>query len=346
MPKQLTWVTFFRKKSDLSEQTFPTLEILQILIVLSANRCSPDNNAAKDMRVQHIYRLALLFVLAGCFYNSSFCAEEHLQVRIKAKIIEWKLDNALDHGISALYTRNLDSGAIIDTADLTFPTQTAIDRGVKLFFDSLNAGSGMIELVIEALEEEEKIRVLSEPNITLVEGHAKPAKVSTGTKVPYETTQAAGATVVQVTDFRDTGVTLTIEKVEIINNEYVQMQLNATVSGLTGYVAIAIDQDGNPISVPELSSRSLTNTILVKDKTPFIGGILKTTSKLKKEQGVPFLSSIPILGYLFKSHHATKSDTELIFLITPEILRTRMGTASFAADEATTAILHQTSTGS
>jgi len=165
----------------------------------------------------------------------------------------------------------------------------------------MNAGSGMIEIVLEALEEEGRIRVLSEPNITVVEGHAKPAKVSTGMKVPYETTQAAGATVVQVTDFRDTGITLTIEKVEVINSEYVQMQINATVSVLTGYVAIAIDQDGNPISVPELSSRSLTNTILVKDGTPFIGGILKTTSRLKKEQGVPFLSSIPILGYLFKS---------------------------------------------
>ncbi len=264
-------------------------------------------------------------------------------MRIKAKIIEWKLDNALDYGISALYTRNLGAGAIVESADLTFPTQTAIDHGVKLFFDSLNAGSGMIELVLEALEEEGKIRVLSEPNITVVEGHAKPAKVSTGMKVPYETTQAAGATVVQVTEFRDTGITLTIEKVEVLNDEYVQMQLNVTVSVLTGYVAIAIDQDGNPISVPELSSRSLTNTILVKDGTPFIGGILKTTSRLIKEQGVPFLSSIPILGGLFKSHHATKSDTELIFLITPEILRTRMATGLFAADEATTAVLHQAS---
>jgi len=184
---------------------------------------------------------------------------------------------------------------------------------------------------------------LSEPNITVVQGHAKPAKVSTGAKVPYETTQVAGATVVQVTDFRNTGVTLTIEKVKVVNDDYIQMQLNATVAGLTGYVAIAIDKDGNPISVPELSSRSLTNTILVKDRTPFIGGILKTTSRLKKEQGVPFLSSIPILGYLFKSHHSTKSDTELIFLITPEILRTRMPTGSFAADETTTPILHQAS---
>lgn len=313
------------------------------MIILSANHCSADNRTAKDMRTKHGYRLALLFVLAGCFSYSSFCTEEHLQVRIKAKIIEWKLDNALDYGISALYTRNLGSGAIIETADLTFPTQTAIDHGVKLFFDSMNAGSGMIEIVLEALEEEGRIRVLSEPNITVVEGHAKPAKVSTGMKVPYETTQAAGATVVQVTDFRDTGITLTIEKVEVINSEYVQMQINATVSVLTGYVAIAIDQDGNPISVPELSSRSLTNTILVKDGTPFIGGILKTTSRLKKEQGVPFLSSIPILGYLFKSHHSTKSDTELIFLITPEILRTRMAMGSFAADEATTPILHKAS---
>ncbi len=295
------------------------------------------------MRTKHVYRLALLFVLAGYFSYPSFCTEEHLQVRIKAKIIEWKLDNALDYGISTLYTRNLGAGSIIESADLTFPTQTAIDRGVKLFFDSLNADSGAIELVLEALEEEGRIRVLSEPNITLVEGHAKPAKVSTGMKVPYETTQVAGATVVQVTDFRDTGITLTIEKVEVVNDDYVQMQMKATVAGLTGYVPIAIDQDGNPISVPELSSRSLTNTILAKDRTPFIGGILKTTSRLKKEQGVPFLSSIPILGYLFKSHHATKSDTELIFLITPEILRGRMATGLFAADEATTAIVHQAS---
>lgn len=295
------------------------------------------------MRRKHYVRLALVFVMVGCFSYRTFCAEEHVQVRIKAKIIEWKLDNALDYGISTLYTRNLGAGSIIESADLTFPTQTAVDQGVKLFFDGLNANSGVIDIVLEALEEEGRIKVLSEPNITVVEGHAKPAKVSTGSKVPYETTQVAGATVVQVTDFRNTGVTLTIEKVEVVGDDYVQMQLNANVSGLTGYVAIAIDKDGNPISVPELSSRSLTNTVLVKDRTPFIGGILKTTSKLKKQQGVPFLSSIPILGYPFKSHHATKSDTELIFLITPEILRRSVVTEPTVADETTTATLRNES---
>jgi type II secretory pathway component GspD/PulD (secretin) len=281
--------------------------------------------------------------LTGCISVASFCAEEHYQVRIKAKIIEWKLDNALDYGISALYTRNLAAGSIIESADLTFPTQTAIDQGVKLFFDGLSANGGETEAVLEALEEEGKITVLSEPNITVVEDHVKPAKVSTGSKVPYETTQVAGATVVQVTDFRNTGVTLTIENVEVIDDSYVRIQLNANVAGLTGYVAIAIDKDGNPISVPELSSRSLTNTVLVKDRTPFIAGILKTSAKLKKEQGVPFLSSIPILGYLFKSHHATKSDTELVFLITPEIIRTQIATETLATEEATTAGVHDMS---
>ena len=63
------------------------------------------------------------------------------------------------------------------------------------------------------------------------------------------------------------------------------------------------------------------STVLVRDRSAFVIGVLKTTKEYSREQGVPWLSRVPILGYLFKSKELRNIDQELLFVIRPEIIK-------------------------
>jgi len=71
---------------------------------------------------------------------------------------------------------------------------------------------------------------------------------------------------------------------------------------------------------PVTSTRRATTRVRIKDnQTLVIGGLLKQ-SRIKGNTGVPFLSRIPLLGYLFGKKSTTQDKTDLLIFITPHIL--------------------------
>ena len=242
------------------------------------------------------------------------------QVRIQARILEWSLDNSSEYGFSAYFAKNLENGAIVEKSDLTLPMESNLEMGGRLFFDKLLNKYGNLEIALEALEQQGKVRVLCEPNITISKDAATPAKIQTGSKVPYEATQIVNDSIATITKFREIGITLEVKVLDILYERYVKLSMEANVSGLTGFVSVALDQYGNPLQVPELSTRTIKNTLILPDKETFVTGILKTQSTLTTNQGVPFFINLPVIKHLFKNYYRRSSDTELIFIITPEIL--------------------------
>ena len=74
-----------------------------------------------------------------------------------------------------------------------------------------------------------------------------------------------------------------------------------------------------------MTEKSANTHVLVRDgDTVVIGGLYKT-STTDQEDSVPFLSNIPVLGFLFKSKAATRQDEELLVFITPNIVRHASG---------------------
>ena len=70
---------------------------------------------------------------------------------------------------------------------------------------------------------------------------------------------------------------------------------------------------------PTVNTRTADTTVLLRDgETIAIGGLI-TENVNKTVTGIPFLMSIPILGYLFKTTSDRKQRTELIFFLTPKI---------------------------
>jgi type IV pilus assembly protein PilQ len=72
---------------------------------------------------------------------------------------------------------------------------------------------------------------------------------------------------------------------------------------------------------PAINKKKATTEVLVRDgETAVIGGILQVTRK-EDQAAIPWLSKIPVLGYLFKKNSTQSLNRELLIFITPKILK-------------------------
>ena len=272
------------------------------------------------------------------------------QVRIRARILEWTHDRTLDWGFGVRKAPVLDAEGnlvnpdldeVLRMADLFLPSQAQqLNQGLAIFLKGLNKdGDVGLAAFMQALEQLGEVKVLCSPEIVLTcpddEERARlaalPAEqraaaerkgiVSTKSRIPYESVQPAGNVLVEVTAYKDAATQMTVTNPEIVRDRFVKMTVNAGVTDLSGFIAVGTNSRGEIMMVPQTDSRSITNTVLVGDRQMFIMGVLKTTSEHTNIQGVPWLSRIPWVGYLFKNKQARTRDQELLFIVQPEIVR-------------------------
>ncbi|HEX5228290.1 MAG TPA: type II and III secretion system protein family protein [Bryobacteraceae bacterium] len=188
-------------------------------------------------------------------------------------------------------------------------TQFTISNALNIFAfrPDLNLGT-----FIQALEQHNLLQTLEEP--TLMTTNGKEATFLVGGEFPIPVLQGgsnAGAVTIQ---FREFGVRLTFTPNITAHND-IQLHVKPEVSALDYTNALSF----NGFTIPALSSRKMETSIELGEGQSFvIGGLIdnKLTETLSR---LPGLSSIPILGNLFKSRSINKSNTELIVMVTPEI---------------------------
>jgi len=175
------------------------------------------------------------------------------------------------------------------------------------FRPDLNLGA-----FIEALQQKNLLQTLDEPTLVTTDG--KEASFLVGGEFPIPVLQGganAGAVTIQ---FREFGVRLNFTPV-ITGNNNIRLHVKPEVSALDYTNALSF----NGFTIPALSSRKMeTNVELGEGQSFVIAGLIdnQVTETLSK---IPGLASLPILGNLFKSRSITKSNTELVVLVTPEI---------------------------
>src|SRR5580698_8843949 len=189
------------------------------------------------------------------------------------------------------------------------PTTFSISNALNIFAfrPDLNLGA-----FIEALEQHNLLQTLDEP--TLMTSDGKEASFLVGGEFPIPVLQGganAGAVTIQ---FREFGVRLTFTPT-ITGSNNIRLHVKPEVSALDYSNALSF----NGFTIPALSSRKMeTNVELGEGQSFVIAGLIdnQVTETISK---IPGLSSLPILGNLFKSHNISKSDDELVVLVTPEI---------------------------
>jgi general secretion pathway protein D len=207
------------------------------------------------------------------------------------------------------------------------PSRSIIPFGgsVPLGFNLFTFAADKFLAALNALASENKVNVLSNPSIMTAEN--RKAVINVSTSVPIVTSQqvpvAAGGftgnSITQTVEYKDAGIILTV----------------TPRIGEQGTVALDVKQEVNevganeppPINSPRFTKREAeTSVVLLNNQTLVLGGLIQNKRTLIRV-GIPWLSRIPILGYLFGSVEDNIQKTELLLVITPRMVGTALDAA-------------------
>jgi len=185
---------------------------------------------------------------------------------------------------------------------------------------------------LTALEDQGKARVISRPRVITLNNVAATIQSltilrvklpSTGTVINTGTGGAAGSAST-ATEKINTGITLVVTP-QVSADGYVLMNIYAKSSEPDFTTGRSVD------GIPNEISREANSNVLIKDnETVVLGGIFRNTAD-QRETGVPYLHSVPVLGWLFKRLQTTDHKEELLVFVTPRIVGT--GTVALPSAE-------------
>ena len=213
-------------------------------------------------------------------------------------------------GFPVNVTTGANSPPRFSAANAPTPGFTLSDALNILMFDPhLNLGA-----TIQALQSNNVLQILAEPNLLAMNNHE--ASFVAGGEFPFPTLQGGGSGVGQVTiQFREFGIKLKFTPT-ITPRGTIRLHVAPEVSSLD--YANALTVQGS--TVPALNTRKIETEVELESGQAFaIAGLLdqRTTEALSK---IPGLADIPILGKLFTSKTISRSNSELLVIVTPELV--------------------------
>lgn len=166
---------------------------------------------------------------------------------------------------------------------------------------------------LQALVTDGRARVMTAPRVATLDGNK--ATILLGERVPIFTSTVVGGTPTVTVSYVDVGVRL--ETTPRVNADgLITMGLKPEVSTLGELVT-----GPNNTEAFRIATRNAETTLMVLDgKTIVLGGLISREER-EATVKVPVLGDIPILGELFKSTNTEQRETEVIFLITPQIFK-------------------------
>lgn len=223
-------------------------------------------------------------------------------------------------------TKNIQLG--LNLFNSSFNQQTSLGTGAALFPNDqgkIPVGQAVnllllrpdLNLVaeIQAMQSKNVLEMLAEPNLLTISGEQ--ASFLAGGEFPFPVVQpsATGGSAITI-QWREYGVRLTFLPV-VTPRGTIRLKVAPEVSALDYTNAVTIQG----FTIPGLSSRRVSTDVELESGQSFvIAGLLdnQTTENLSK---VPGISAIPVLGKLFQSKSVSKNNSELLVIITPEVVR-------------------------
>jgi general secretion pathway protein D len=247
-----------------------------------------------------------------------------LQVLIEATIAEVDLNDALQYGTQFF----LKLGHVANTLGASNPPFPTLGN---LSFPSTFPGfilSHSPRYAIEALAEVTKVKILSAPQVTVLDN--QPARLQVGQQVPVLTGQAtstlaAGAPTVNSVDYHATGVIMQVTP-RVNSGGLVSLDIAQEVS------SVAAQAVNSVAGSPTFNDQTFRTRVAVQDgQTVGMAGLI-TDNATEGNTGLPFLKDIPLLGTLLSSQNNTRSRTELLVLITPHVIHDQRDARALTED--------------
>ncbi len=250
------------------------------------------------------------------------------QVQIEARIVQadttytrslgvqWGIQNVNQlggaSGTSAFKTGTTGPfGAQVSDFLINLPANPGLPSVPGAGFSIGKTDGAMLDVRLSAGELLGLTKVIAAPKITTLD--KRDAKIAQGESIPFQTTSLQGTQTTFVDANLELNVTpqITSRDPKEIGKQ-ILMKVRATRN--------AVGARSNPAG-PSIDRREATTQVLVRDgETMVIGGVFVDTQS-NNVAGIPYLSRIPVLGWLFKNKTENVSKQELLIFLTPTIVR-------------------------
>lgn len=240
------------------------------------------------------------------------------QVLIETVLVEVTLDENLDLGIE--WAVGAGKSMTLQQAGLgmsSFALSNAVD-GLSYLFKSSEEKMSFIH----AAERDDRLHVLSSPTVLTRDGMM--ATVSFGQEVPIQEKTTSGGGTSQRDDFsyayKDAKITLTVTPV-IDDTKMVTLTLTQMLRQVDPNFKPSTA--GNEFVPPIFTTRELSSNLQVENgQTLVLGGLIQRADQ-QIQQGIPWLSRIPYIGWLFGRTVTVKKGSEILMILTPYVIDSR-----------------------
>jgi pilus assembly protein CpaC len=169
--------------------------------------------------------------------------------------------------------------------------------------------------ILQDLATRNLLQILAEPNLLTTSGKA--ASFLAGGEFPFPTLQGGGAGVGQVTiQFKEFGIKLNFTPT-ITPRGTIRLSVNPEVSSLDYANALTV----SGFTIPGLNSRKVQTEIELESGQSFVIAGLLNNQVTEQLSRIPGFADIPLLGKLFQSRSVNKNNSELLIMVTPELVR-------------------------
>jgi pilus assembly protein CpaC len=249
------------------------------------------------------------------------------QVMLEVRVSEMSKTLINRLGINFSYNRGGDFGLsslgglteLVDPTDYILPRNSNLVSGPLGLFVSPNVnalfrfhrGSVTWTGFVDALKEDGLVNVLAEPTLIALSGQT--ANFLAGGEFPVPVPQGLGTVAIEYKPF---GVGLSFTPT-VLSEDKINIKVAPEVSELDFSIALPI----GGYLIPGLSTRKAATIVELTDGQSFaIAGLLNKSIRDKMSK-FPLLGDVPVLGPLFRSRKFQKSETELIIIVTPHLVK-------------------------
>jgi len=284
-------------------------ETMNLLVVLSL----PDDYEIIKEAIKRIDIIPRQVVIEGLVAEVNLVDDFSLGISWALQLSRGGMGGVLG-GVSGIVGFNMPDGASI-SRPIAVPTD--IDKGKFSFAGTVGAD---FRAIINTLATQSKAKLLAAPRILVSDN--KEANINVGEQVPIvtsSTTSGAGAdqSITSTIQYKDVGIILKV-KPRINEGGLVTLDLTQEISS---YSLQDISASGTTTEKGIVVSKTSAQTSLVvqNGQTIMIGGLIREDVS-DGRSGIPLLSKIPVLGYLFGKTDQTNHRKELIILLTPRVI--------------------------
>ncbi|CAB3787498.1 type II secretion system protein GspD [Paraburkholderia caffeinilytica] len=240
--------------------------------------------------------------------------QRKVQIYIESLIMEVSSDKTGQFGIQWLTTSGLATLAASTT-----------NVGIVAGFGNILGTKGLFQ----ALQTNSDVNILSTPSLLTLDNHE--ARILVGTNIPIETgtystntTSSSSASAFNTYDRQDVGIMLDV-KPQINQGGTIRLQLYQEDSSV-------ISGTSNNAGGSSINKRALQSTILADDGQIVVLGGLISDSYTNGNSSLPWISKVPLLGYLFRNETKNREKTNLLIFLRPVIVKDASTLANISSD--------------